>query len=611
MAELRLLAAPAPARSVTARRPGPGTDVGAHDHRFTSLAGDEGREARAGATGRARPAKRRQASGPLGAAWAVASVPQLTGQLATLVPLAPEHVPELLRILSTPEVRRYWGDERERPGWPFDDDSTRFAVMRADRVLGMVQFYEEDDLRYRHASLDIFLDPEVHNRGIGRDVVSTVARYLFDERGHHRVVIDPAADNDAAVRAYTAAGFRVVGTGTPKKGQGRARPRGKGLALALMVCATVFVDVAPAWARSAPSTSSPASAPWEEEAAPGAGGFSGVSCPTVSTCVAVGDVLSSSSTAAVPLVETWRSGQWASAQTSGAVEGGSLASVSCPSATACVAVGQSGGWPYSLVLRSGSWVAVHVPRPRHGTQGELSGVSCAKEKSCVAVGTWLDDATFRSGAVAYVFNGSSWTSAGLPGLPSGASLSAVACASGLANNQCTAVGSAIVGHVPAPLVVQRTGRKWAVEKVPKGPSGTPTSLGSVSCPTASACMAVGGGEVGSQPHPLVLLEKSGHWSKLAVPARAGIGVTMSASCPQVISWCAVAGEAGSNADRATIAIWAGHWRSQKVGPVPAPISLLKAVACTPYGKRQPKCTAVGSTLSSAAALDQPLVLRGS
>ena len=31
------------------------------------------------------------------------------------------------------------------------------------------------------------------------------------DRGHHRLVIDPAADNEPAIRCYTAVGFRPVG----------------------------------------------------------------------------------------------------------------------------------------------------------------------------------------------------------------------------------------------------------------------------------------------------------------------------------------------------------------------------------------------------------------
>jgi len=41
--------------------------------------------------------------------------------------------------------------------------------------------------------------------------VRRIARLLIDERGHHRITIDPAADNAAAIRAYEKAGFKPVG----------------------------------------------------------------------------------------------------------------------------------------------------------------------------------------------------------------------------------------------------------------------------------------------------------------------------------------------------------------------------------------------------------------
>ena len=87
-----------------------------------------------------------------------------------LVPVGAAHVGHLRRILATEPVRRRWGAETASPGWPFDDPSSvRFAVMVGGAVRGMVQYTEEDEPAYRHASIDIFLDPAVHNRGLGRD----------------------------------------------------------------------------------------------------------------------------------------------------------------------------------------------------------------------------------------------------------------------------------------------------------------------------------------------------------------------------------------------------------------------------------------------------------
>lgn len=136
----------------------------------------------------------------------------LHGERVLLVPVTAEHVPDLRRILLTPQVRERWGDEAASREWPFDDlSATRFAVLLDGVVVGMVQYGEEDEPAYRHASIDVFLDPAVHGRGVGRDTVRTLALHLVHDRGHHRLVIDPSADNAAAIACYSAVGFRPVG----------------------------------------------------------------------------------------------------------------------------------------------------------------------------------------------------------------------------------------------------------------------------------------------------------------------------------------------------------------------------------------------------------------
>jgi aminoglycoside 6'-N-acetyltransferase len=46
---------------------------------------------------------------------------------------------------------------------------------------------------------------------VGTDAVRVLARHIVADHGHHRLVIDPAADNVAAIRAYAKVGFRPVG----------------------------------------------------------------------------------------------------------------------------------------------------------------------------------------------------------------------------------------------------------------------------------------------------------------------------------------------------------------------------------------------------------------
>ncbi|HXI44982.1 MAG TPA: GNAT family protein, partial [Candidatus Acidoferrales bacterium] len=41
--------------------------------------------------------------------------------------------------------------------------------------------------------------------------IRTLARYLIEGRGHHRLTIDPSAANERAIKAYERVGFRRVG----------------------------------------------------------------------------------------------------------------------------------------------------------------------------------------------------------------------------------------------------------------------------------------------------------------------------------------------------------------------------------------------------------------
>lgn len=78
-------------------------------------------------------------------------------------------------------------------------------------MVGFVQWYQESDPDYRHAGLDLFLDPSVHGRGLGTEVVLVVCAHLVDDHGFHRIVIDPEATNAAAIACYRKVGFRDVG----------------------------------------------------------------------------------------------------------------------------------------------------------------------------------------------------------------------------------------------------------------------------------------------------------------------------------------------------------------------------------------------------------------
>jgi aminoglycoside 6'-N-acetyltransferase len=127
-----------------------------------------------------------------------------------LRPLAEGDERELRRIHMTPEVLRWWDTPDERFPWD-EPQSTRMTIVFDGAIVGLIQFWEEREPKYRHAGIDLFLDPDVHGRGIGAEAVRRIVRHLIDERGHHRVTIDPATANTAAIRAYENAGFKAVG----------------------------------------------------------------------------------------------------------------------------------------------------------------------------------------------------------------------------------------------------------------------------------------------------------------------------------------------------------------------------------------------------------------
>jgi aminoglycoside 6'-N-acetyltransferase len=129
----------------------------------------------------------------------------------TLRPLAAGDEAELLRIHSTPEVRRWWDAPDEGFPWTDEPEATRMTIEVDGAVAGMIQFHEELTPKYRHAGIDLFLDPALHGRGVGTEAVRQVVRHLMHERGHHRIVIDPAAANAPAIRSYEKVGFKPVG----------------------------------------------------------------------------------------------------------------------------------------------------------------------------------------------------------------------------------------------------------------------------------------------------------------------------------------------------------------------------------------------------------------
>jgi aminoglycoside 6'-N-acetyltransferase len=151
--------------------------------------------------------------------WLGDARPQPTGRLTlrgervVLRPAGEGDVARLAEVLATPEVARWWPieDEQDVRELLADPATTTWVVLDGEDVVGLVEGWEELQPEYRHGGIDVALHPAWHGRGLGTDVVRTVARHLIEDRGHHRVTIDPAASNARAIRCYERVGFRPVG----------------------------------------------------------------------------------------------------------------------------------------------------------------------------------------------------------------------------------------------------------------------------------------------------------------------------------------------------------------------------------------------------------------
>jgi hypothetical protein len=196
--------------------------------------------------------------------------------------------------------------------------------------------------------------------------------------------------------------------------------------------------------------------------------FVGVSCPSSTTCSAVGDYTNHAGTA-VTLAERWNGASWSiqrTANPTGALDS-FLAGVSCASATVCTAVGDSTNdasatAPLAERWNGASWSIQRTPKPTGATFSKLVGVSCPSATTCIAVGSFINHAG-TSMIVAERWTGTSW-SIQRTANPAGAKdseLVDVLCASPTA---CTALGD-YTNHAGTtlPLTERWNGASWSIQ----------------------------------------------------------------------------------------------------------------------------------------------------
>jgi hypothetical protein len=227
----------------------------------------------------------------------------------------------------------------------------------------------------------------------------------------------------------------------------------------------------------------------------GGGELNGVSCPSATACAAVGSYFIGSNSVAT-LAEWWNGSAWKLQATSNPDNGAAefdLNGVSCTSATACVAVGDydsSLGPRVTLaeLWNGSSWNLQSTPNPG-GQSSVLYAVSCASATACTAVGSY--ESTSGAETFAERWNGTSWKLQypATPNQAQGSELLWVSCA---ATTDCTAVGDyRDSSGTQVPLAERWNGTSWKLQSTPNPAGSLETALNGVSCTSATDCTAVG------------------------------------------------------------------------------------------------------------------------
>ncbi len=125
----------------------------------------------------------------------------------SLRPATDADLPRLQEIRAESSVARWWHEEERL--WDGEGDLP-FVIEADGEAAGYLQIWEENDPEFRHAGIDLFLATAFQDRGLGTEAIRA-AIAIAVQRGHHRITIDPQADNARAVAAYRKVGFREVG----------------------------------------------------------------------------------------------------------------------------------------------------------------------------------------------------------------------------------------------------------------------------------------------------------------------------------------------------------------------------------------------------------------
>jgi photosystem II stability/assembly factor-like uncharacterized protein len=306
-----------------------------------------------------------------------------------------------------------------------------------------------------------------------------------------------------------------------------------------------------------------------------------ISCPTATQCVAGGIGSFERTTDGG---STWQTESLPPAL--GSI--GQIASLSCPTTSSCVAIDDVG---QGLMSSDGgvTWQASVLPLP-----GELTAVSCVTGSSdCVAVDVDTSTSTFASATT--TDGGVTWQAgADISGIDD---LSGVSC---LTSTACIAVGNSAANGMTV-FSTTDGGQTWKSDStnipdigIPGAALGAEKLLSAVSCVAPSTCVAVGAGT-----NSVMFSTDGGQtWQTSTIPA--SFEVPASVSCASA-SDCVAVGSTGAPPVGGAAITSTDGGQTWQAGTLPSGTAYLDAVSCATASQ----CEAGGEVTSGEAEF--PLV----
>lgn len=132
---------------------------------------------------------------------------------------------KLARWLSKPHVKTYWESPRGFLGrfrkyyrYLHSERITQFMIVQDGSTIGYVQCARSND-DSGHWELDILIgDEQCIGKGIGPKVLALCEHHLIEKYEAQSIFVDPLANNERAIRAFTKANFVYHSTRSSPQG---------------------------------------------------------------------------------------------------------------------------------------------------------------------------------------------------------------------------------------------------------------------------------------------------------------------------------------------------------------------------------------------------------